>query len=821
MRQSVSPVRARKPVTAALIVALCLITASAAQETSTKDPGKLTSKSSDASPDGQSVSLGPSQFLSNLLDDQARIWTSPAHVNHQSVWWLLPAAGITAGLIVTDTDVENSIGTSNAHRSQQLSNIGLGAYLGAAGAFYGIGKLKRDPHAQETGFLSVEAATDSLIVGTSLQQLFNRVRPDDRNAGKFWSGGTSFPSNHAAMSWSIASVIAHEYPNWGVRAASYGGATLISLARVSGRKHFPSDVFVGSTVGWLIGREVYRSHHDRQLPGTEVGASESKNSKSELYGNYRDPLHSPSVYVPVDQWPYEAVDRAAALGYVHTAYYGLRPWTRLQFAEIVLQIQEAVDLIGADDVAEIYEALQKEFSPELQRLKGSSGASAEVEEIYSRVTGIAGTPLTDGFHFGQTIYNDYGRPYYSGFNNVTGFAARTSGGPIVLYVRGEYQHAPSQPAYSESVRTLIGQLDQNPVQPGNPISTRNYFRLLEAYTAFNFKLIQFTVGKQDLWWGPEAGGPMLMSNDAEPFYMGRMTNVRPIRIPWLSKVMGPMSFDFFFGQLAGHQFPPGPWTHGQKLTFRPTRNLELGFSRTVVFAGEGHGLTWESFWRSFWSFGDNPSTTPGSTNDVGDRRGGFDLKYRIPGLRDWLTYYADAFTDDDPSPLSAPNRAAFNTGIYLPKFPKLHKLDFRAEGLLSTRSDTAQFHGNFFYWNGAYHDSYTNKENLLGSWVGRQGQGISVESNYWLTGRNRIQVGYRRGMIDQEFVPGGGNINDFRAASTITVRPNFTISGALQYERWNVPALALGAQSNTAVSVKVTYTPCWLWKSRSAPIGCH
>jgi hypothetical protein len=533
-----------------------------------------------------------------------------------------------------------------------------------------------------------------------------------------------------------------------------------------------------------------------------------------------DPMHSPSTYVPTDQWPYGVVDRAAALGFVDTAFYGVRPWTRMQFAQIVDQIDDASEALGADEMQPIRDVLHKEFSTELKRLRGSAGYSAQIEQIYSRFAGISGTPLNDGFHFGQTLYNDYGRPYYTGSSNITGFAASTSGGPIVFYVRGEYQHAPSQPAYSDAVRALIGTMDLTPVQPAVAIPTRNNFRLIEAYTAFNLGMIQFTVGKQDLWWGPGSGGPMLMSNNAEPFYMGRVTNVTPIRIPWLSRVMGPMNFDFFFGELAGHQYPRGPWTHGQKLTFRPTNNLELGFSRTVVFAGEGHGLTSGSFWRSFVSVGDNPSTAPGSVNDVGDRRGGFDLKYRIPGLRDWLTYYVDAFTDDDPSPLSAPHRAAFNTGIYIPKFPKLNKLDFRAEGLLSARSNTAPFRGRFFYWNAGYRDAYTNKQLLLGSWVGRQGQGVAIESNYWLSGRDRIQVGYRRGMIDQAFVPGGGNLNDFRVASTTTFKQGLEITGGVQYERWYVPVLASGAQSNTTVSVKLTFTPCWKLNSKSAPAHC-
>ena len=63
------------------------------------------------------------------------------------------------------------------------------------------------------------------------------------------------------------------------------------------------------------------------------------------------------------------------------------------------------------------------------------------------------------------------------------------------------------------------------------------------------------------------------------------------------------------------------------------------------------------------------------------RRSGFDVSYRVPYIRKWLTVYTDSFCDDDVSPLSAPQRCAWNPGFYLSHIPKLSKLDFRAEGI--------------------------------------------------------------------------------------------------------------------------------------------
>ena len=71
------------------------------------------------------------------------------------------------------------------------------------------------------------------------------------------------------------------------------------------------------------------------------------------------------------------------------------------------------------------------------------GAVYGLESAYTRFMGIGGTTLRDSYHLGQTISNDYGRPYQSGFNNITGFSTVDELGRFSLYVRGEYQHAPS------------------------------------------------------------------------------------------------------------------------------------------------------------------------------------------------------------------------------------------------------------------------------------------------------------------------------------------------------------------------------------------
>src|SRR5262249_9299705 len=292
------------------------------------------------------------------------------------------------------------------------------------------------------GFLSGEAAIDSLIEVEALKFAFGRQRPiQGDGTGPFWSSGRSFPSEHAAATWSIAGMLAHEYPSTFMKFISYGMATAVSASRITAKQHFPSDVLVGAAIGYLTSEYVYRKHHSYDLPGSTW---ESPGIRPEL------PSHWPakymgSPYVPLDSWVYPALERLAALGYVNTAITAMRPWTR---SECARQLNEATDRMadgGNSQAVGLYRDLMQEFRSEVQLLSGGDNAEFHVESVYTRGTQIVGQPLTDGYHFGETLTNDFGRPEEQGFNFVSGISGWVSGGPFAVYMRSEFQHSPSAP----------------------------------------------------------------------------------------------------------------------------------------------------------------------------------------------------------------------------------------------------------------------------------------------------------------------------------------------------------------------------------------
>ena len=199
----------------------------------------------------------------NILKDQEAIWTSPVHIRERDLAYLVPLGLATTVVMTTDHEVMSSHFTSpslNSH-AQTASNGLLGGFVAAPVIIYGLGDIHHDEHATETGTLAGEAMVDSLVVDEVLKAVTMRERPTlDGAKGKFFQSSvgldSSFPSTHSIIAWSSAAVIASEYSGPMTQLTAYGLATGVSLTRVMARQHFPSDVLVGSAVGWMVGRYV-------------------------------------------------------------------------------------------------------------------------------------------------------------------------------------------------------------------------------------------------------------------------------------------------------------------------------------------------------------------------------------------------------------------------------------------------------------------------------------------------------------------------------------------------------------------------------------
>ena len=550
-----------------------------------------------------------------------------------------------------------------------------------------------------------------------------------------------------------------------------------------------------------------------------------------------------SPYIPVDSWIYPAVMRLYSLGYVDSVYLGMRPWTRSSVSNMLNEVSSRIEDYDSgpatDEAEKIYGALSRELHYDAQNQCLAPVDRLRVESVYSVVRGISGTPLRDSYHLGSTIINDYGRPYQGGFNNYSGVSGYASAGRFLLHVRGEFHEAPSATGYSNALAQTLANQDvgvfpiaDNPATgspyiqttiPQGPIAATTDARFIEAYASYRLLNHEISFGKQDDWLGPGMGGGMAYSNNAENIYSFRINRTEPLYIPLLSYLTGPFRYEFLVGSLKGHTYPNDPWVHLEKISLRPTANLEFGFERTVIWGGKGHEpINLHTFLRSFFSLTAGTPAAKITSADPGARFGAFDFSYRLPFVRNWLTLYSDSEVHDDLSPIDAPRRASWRPGLYLSHVPGIPRLDLRVEAA-STDPPIAVLvpGGHFMYYEGVQQQGYTNQGQLFGDWIGRDDKGGQGWITYHLSGNEWIQISVRNQKAAKEFIPGGTTyipgtttyplggttLNDISFQVVKRIGKDFEVNGNFAYERWKAPIYLSGQQTVTTTTIQLTWFP--------------
>ena len=356
-------------------------------------------------------------------------------------------------------------------------------------------------------------------------------------------------------------------------------------------------------------------------------------------------------------------------------------------------------------------------------------------------------------------------------------------------------------------------------------------------TFFNHEI---SFGKQDDWLGPGLGGGFAYSNNAENIYSFRINRVEPLHIPGLSYITGPFRYEFLVGGLHGHTYVPNPaypgpgqpnvinpgdpWMHEEKISFRPTENLEFGFERTVIWGGRGP-------WANHPAYVSKELLQFLFANESG-----ISLAATIPArvsarstsptacpyLRHWLTLYTDGEVHDDISPIDAPRRAAWRPGLYLSHVPGVPKLDVRAEAVYTDPPVSTSTGGLFMYCESIQKQGYTNNGQIFGDWIGREAKGGQGWITYHLSGNEWLQAGVRNQKVAKDFIPGsttqidpstgvliegGTTLNDINFQAVKRIGKDFEINGNFALEHWKAPIYLPGQQTVTTTAIKLTWYP--------------
>ncbi|MGD2079735.1 MAG: capsule assembly Wzi family protein, partial [Nitrospirota bacterium] len=292
------------------------------------------------------------------------------------------------------------------------------------------------------------------------------------------------------------------------------------------------------------------------------------------------------------------------------------------------------------------------------------------------------------------------------------------------------------------------------------------FVVKRAYSVLSFWGLELEAGKDSQWWGPGRHGALLLSNNAEPLTMLKLTNPHPVLLPWVFERLGPFRFVFFVSRLEEERAVAEPYIWGLRLNFKPSPYVELGLARTAMLGGEGHSESPGTWARSFL-FLDRGS------GDVSDHKVSFDLKITLPLRRLPAQVYGEVAVEDGGLPSAVADivgydgdspMTAYLAGLYLPGPLGVDRAALTVE-YATTRADNRP--KDRWYTHHVYQSGHTFKGRVLGHHMGAEAEDLFVEVSYLLPELNGgVKVSYDRESRD---LPGGGEQEKSEFSATLSL----------------------------------------------------
>ena len=356
-----------------------------------------------------------------------------------------------------------------------------------------------------------------------------------------------------------------------------------------------------------------------------------------------------SINVPIGHWSYGAIDKLTSLGLVQSEMRGTKPFTRLEMARLIQEAQAqfrktrdpsgvSALTIRVEIIRAVLDRLKKEFRADLKGLGGDDGTAGYVkplEDVYVKY-------LYGDKDFG--IENDKGQEFADGSNLRAGFS--THGvlfGHFGYYLNPEYRYSKGR------------------FGGGN-----DRISLLEGYGKLEWFNIELEAGRDSLWWGPGRHGSLLLTDNAQPFDLIKLSNPMPTVLPWIFKHLGLFKFVACWTQLERDRVVPEAEILGFRVHMKPFPFLDIGVSRTIMLGGEGRKGATDLGLRDWGRvLGGKNIAGPLDTNQIG----GADFELHFPNMDRWvpklksMDLWGEWYGEDQAGLL--PSKAGFVAGLRL------------------------------------------------------------------------------------------------------------------------------------------------------------
>ena len=425
-----------------------------------------------------------------------------------------------------------------------------------------------------------------------------------------------------------------------------------------------------------------------------------------------------SVNVPLDSWVYPALEKLESHNLISSAVSGTKPYTRLEVARLVKEAMIKWEEFRSQGrgsgfaetalIPSLLNRLINQFKSELIEWGAVEGKEASsflkpVDEIILKgqyqtdnpvVRPQGGSPPTHAIY---PIYNNDGIVYKKQYN-------------ASVELTGEGRLWNHLSVYYQPIITMFD-------GEGARVDLEKGYAKVEGFN------IEVEAGRDSLWWGPGRNGALLMSNNARPFDLIKLSNPQPFLLP----LLGPFKVNIFLSSLDyGQPYIEKPTLHGLRLNFKPHPILEFGLSQIVIFDGEG---------RKSLSLGDYFEILYGNTNQENTKLDSnkqvaidFSLRwpdlYKLVPLARSLRLYGEWGAEDTGSP---PDRRAYLLGLDISDILLYGRVDLRLE-YASTAPESIP---GAWYTHSSYPPIY--HERIFGHHVGSNAEDIFARLTGYLS----------------------------------------------------------------------------------------
>lgn len=429
--------------------------------------------------------------------------------------------------------------------------------------------------------------------------------------------------------------------------------------------------------------------------GTSVSLA-AANNVSATKPNYAAQL---SANISLDSYIYDYIAKLDGLGYLKGMPTGTKPYTRMQVARWVEQIDSA---LAADQTAPVYAKnmtaeLKNEFKQELTILHGA---------VPQKTLKLTEWKFATQYYNGNTLEQKNTKSTYQPLNiNNNGYRYADGSNEMFSFnIAGKLG--------KDLVMSLTPRFSYDNVENSEATLESGYIK-----TRINNVSIQ--IGKDPVRWGQGTRGNLLYSNNAEAQTAIKFSNIEPVQTGGIFKFLGTQNTTLSYSIMETNRDVPYPSFFAFRTDFTPSDNFTFALSMASIVGGKGHSFHGSDV--TDFIFGRNGGNKYHPV-DKWDTIAGGDFRWRIPKWNG-IQLYGEIYGEDQHRHIIPyPYQLAQIVGVYIPRFSKDGSWDANFE-----------YHhtNNVWYEHSLYTDGWTYRGDIMGDAIGHNAKSYYAKLTHY------------------------------------------------------------------------------------------